>query len=122
MPRTNVPVVTPNRTPGLLAGGTGVSEVDGDTTNDNSFTNGDGTYCQVRNAHATVTYTVTFPIAQVVDGITPVAVAQNVVALTTRLFGPFPANVYTQADGTVWVNIDDASGTNLKLKAVQVPR
>jgi hypothetical protein len=95
-----------------------------DIADKNAFTNDtdNRTFLRVKNASGATDYDVTItPLDPAdVDGldVTIAPLVVTVVKSTTRYIGPFPAAIYTQADGKVWV---DGANASLMLAAVRVP-
>lgn len=74
-----------------------------DGTNQNAFANDGRTYLHVKNGGGS-SINVTVDTPGVVDGL---AVGNLVVAVPNggeRIIGPFPTNIYNQADGKVYVD------------------
>jgi hypothetical protein len=88
-----------------------------DGTNHNAFANDGRTFLYVTNA-AGSPINVTIDTPGVVDGL---AVGNLVVSVTngqSRVIGPFPTNIYNQADGKVYV--DWSSGTSITAAALRL--
>ncbi len=76
-----------------------------DAGNQHSFKNIDGNHILVVKNGSGASVTVTIAIAAKVDGIAVTAGRQVIVAAgATTLIGPFPKDVYNQADGSVYVD------------------
>ena len=82
------------------------------------FANDGQTYFVIKNGDGS-DHTVTFGIQLTVDGITPTAAAQNVVAGHTRVFGPFPSGVYNNGSGQVAVTY--SAVTSVTVGAFKAP-
>jgi hypothetical protein len=97
----NIPVVQIDRS--IAANkklGTLGTEVAGDVTNFNSFLNGPQTFLIVRNTTAgALSFTV--EIAKTIPEGTVAAVAKSVGASFQIILGPFPPDIFNQADQTV---------------------
>jgi len=78
------------------AGATQVAEVAGDVTNGNVVANTGRTVVTVRNADAGAAHTVTFVIPGTVDGQPVEDRTVSIPASSTRVFGGFPVEWYTQ--------------------------
>lgn len=106
MVATNLPVRTVVET-GLLE----AAKTSFDETNGMSFVNdGKNTWLEVQNAHATESVLLTFTTPGTVRGQAIADVTRTVVALTTRRYGPFPKDLYSDpvtvtsdSNGTVTV-------------------
>jgi hypothetical protein len=110
MPRVNIPVTTVNRTAFTAT----PSEVPGDATNNHSYTNAEGVFLTVRNAHATLPKNLTVLIPTTIDGQSVTSKVYPIPALATGDVGPFPVQYY---GSTVLVNVES---TDLKLIARRV--
>jgi hypothetical protein len=85
-----------DRTAGVLIAGTAATVTQGD-----AFDNTGKEFLLVTNAHGSIDTTVSFALAQTLDGLTAGPRTVSVVHGTSRLIGPFPASVYNNADGRV---------------------
>lgn len=112
MPRVNIPVGDVNRTTTTKV----PTEVPGDPTNNHSYTNGEGVFLTVRNAHATVAKTLTVKIPNTVDGQAVASKTYPIPATESHDVGPFPVATYGT---TVQVDVESS---DLKLIARHIPR
>ena len=76
-----------------------------------NFTNDGATWLHIKNAHATVSRTVTLDIKSTVDGQAVTDPTVVVPALGDRVIGPFPTTFYNDANGRV--NITYSSEADL---------
>ena len=84
----------------------------------NMFLNDGKTFLEVKNASGSP-ITVTLNIPALVDGAAVVAPTVSIPATTgDKIIGPFPANIYNQSDGKVYV--DFSAQTSVTIAAVQV--
>lgn len=95
------------------------AQVVADPVNNHSLAWNDGSvFIEATNTDASVVRNVTVETPGSVSGL---AVADRVIAVPAaggvRLIGPLPPAVYNQADGTVYVDVDNA---NLRLRAYAV--
>lgn len=86
----------------------------------NSFPNSSNVMLHVKNAHATAPCTVSLTISKTVDGVQPAQKTVTVVAVTgDKMIGPFPAEFYSQPDGSVWFDITPV--TDVVCAVIRVP-
>lgn len=110
MPRGTIPVTTVTR-----SGVAPPTQTDADATNKHEMTNNGRTIIEIVSSDAGP-QTVEFEIPSgAVDGqaVTPKSVA--VPAGATRITGPFPAGIYNQTGGKLYV--DPSVSTSLKFRA-----
>jgi len=86
------------------------------TADGNSFANTGIAYVRAENLNLSSTRTITFILPQVIDGETVNPRSETIPAASTRTFGPFPTDLYNQADGTVWVDEDAAAPADISLQ------
>jgi len=108
MARVLIPVVALDRAMATnkKVGASG-TEVAGHATDFNYFVAGDKTFLIARN-NGVVQRTFTVLVAKTVDSNTITASTKTLEATTTAgdscIVGPFPSDIYTQADGWVYIN------------------
>lgn len=102
MPRVNVPVTTASRAGAVLATTTG------DAVNGHVMINDGRTGIIVKNTGATVARTVTYRIAQTVDGQAVTPRTATLAVGEQKLFGPFDVNSY---GGKLEIDVDNAELT-----------
>lgn len=109
MPRVDIPVTQITR-----SGVAPATEVNGDATNNHSFSNDGTVWIEVRNSGSTVARTVSARFANTVDGQTTAAKTWSIPTSSTRRIGPFPVRFYGT---TTLIDVDNAE---LKLTAYKL--
>ena len=97
----------------VRAGLTPASETNGDATENHTFVNDGRTIILARNSGAGAR-TITFRVAQILDGLTAATRVVSIPAGASRYFGPFPTDVY----GTL--TQIDVEHAEIKLSALSV--
>ncbi len=104
----------------LVATRAGVTETLGavDAVNGNSFLNLVGDNLLIVKNGGAGALTVTIKIAPTVDGNAVASKTATVAAGAQSIIGPFPAGIYNQVDGSVYV--DFSTGTSITAAVLQV--
>ncbi len=90
-----------------------------DAGNQHAFDNKDGKHILIVKNGGASSVTVTIAVAAKVDGIAVSGGRQVTVAAgATTLMGPFPTDVYNQADGKVYV--DFSANTSIQLGVIEL--
>lgn len=117
MARTNLPVLVPASRSGLSIADSALTAAD--SVNGHKFFNDGRTVFIAQNTNA-ATRTITFLTPGSIDGNAIADLAVVIAATTGRLITPsFPATVYSQSDGYVYV--DYSAATGLLVAAVKIP-
>lgn len=115
MARTNLPLKTTGRVGAQAA----ITFVTADGTNQHSFANtGEKVLLLIKNAH-TSPHAVTIKRPATIDGATLADLSITVANGAEAIVGPFPASIYNQTDGTVYVDVP-ATPTALTLAAIRL--
>lgn len=109
MPRAAIPVTQSTR-----AGTTVPAATAGDTVNGHTVPNNGKLLLLVENTGTTVDRSITFTIAQKVDGLTAGPRVESIPVGETQIFGPFPPGDY---GSSLLVDVDNAEVTILALGA-----
>jgi len=83
----------------------------GDSANGHSYPNGGSEFLHVKTGGTGTTVTVKNPTT--VDGLTVPDRTYVLGTNTERMIGPFPPNLYNQADGNVYVDLSSATTVTL---------
>jgi hypothetical protein len=88
----------------LITSRAGTVQVTTPATAQMSFANDEKALLSIKNGSG-VTLTGTVAIPLLVDGRAVAALPISIAAGVTAVFGPFPSNVYNQADGSVYFDL-----------------